>query len=372
MRPTQLPAMENVRFFRPVCSLQLGEVARISGSQLVRGEADAVITNCAAADTATSGDLTFLDSSRYLHALKSSRAAACLCREHHVDTVPGAIAVLVTDQPSAAYARVVRHLYPDAIAPRGFYDLAGSEFSIDGIVHPTATIEDSVRIEPGAVVGAGAIIGRGTVICASCVVGSGVSIGRDCVIGANTTVQCSIIGDRVIIHPGVCIGQDGFGFQSSAAGHDKTPQIGRVIIQDDVEIGAGCTVDRGANRDTIIGEGSKLDNQVQIGHNVVVGRHCLLVSQVGISGSSTLGDFVAIGGQSGVNGHVHIGDGAQIAAVSTVHGDVPAGARWGGTPARPVKEWLREITMLRRMAKPNYPAQKSKDAQQVGGQGGKE
>jgi UDP-3-O-[3-hydroxymyristoyl] glucosamine N-acyltransferase len=127
-------------------------------------------------------------------------------------------------------------------------------------------------------------------------------------------------------------------------------QIGRVIVQDDVEMGANTAIERGANRDTVVGEGTKLGSQVQIGHNVEVGRHCILVSQVGIAGSARLGDFVVIGGQSGVNGHVHIGDGARIAAVSVVHNDVPPGSRWGGVPARPVKEWFREMIALRKLA----------------------
>jgi len=154
----------------------------------------------------------------------------------------------------------------------------------------------------------------------------------------------------VTVHAGTAIGQDGFGFAMGRTGHLKVPQIGRVIVQDQVEIGANTTIDRGALRDTIIGEGTKIDNLVQIGHNVVIGRHCIIVSQTGISGSSELGDFVALGGQVGVVGHVKIGAGAQIAASSNVSGDIPPGVRWGGTPAKPMRLWFREITLLRQLA----------------------
>ncbi|MGB8711341.1 MAG: UDP-3-O-(3-hydroxymyristoyl)glucosamine N-acyltransferase, partial [Methyloceanibacter sp.] len=164
------------------------------------------------------------------------------------------------------------------------------------------------------------------------------------------TLTHALIGNRVTIHAGASIGQDGFGFAMGRAGHQKVPQIGRVIIQDDVEIGANTTIDRGALRDTVIGEGTKIDNLVQIGHNVVVGRHCIIVAQTGISGSAELGDFVALGGQVGVVGHVKIGAGAQIAGSSNVRGDVPPGVRWGGTPAKPTRLWFRELTILRQLA----------------------
>jgi UDP-3-O-[3-hydroxymyristoyl] glucosamine N-acyltransferase len=182
------------------------------------------------------------------------------------------------------------------------------------------------------------------------VIGPGVRIGRHCCVGAQSSLQHSLIGDRVIIHPGCRLGQDGFGYVLGQT-HLKVPQIGRVIVQDDVEIGANSTVDRGANRDTVIGEGTKIDNLVQIGHNVAIGRHCVLVAQVGISGSATLEDYVVLGARVGVNNHVTIGEGAQIAATAIVSRDVPPGVRYGGFPAKPVKLWMREVFLLERLAR---------------------
>jgi UDP-3-O-[3-hydroxymyristoyl] glucosamine N-acyltransferase len=193
------------------------------------------------------------------------------------------------------------------------------------------------------------VIGRDTVIAAGSIVGPEVRIGRKAFVGPRAVVTHALVGDRVIIHAGACIGQDGFGFIPGEHRHTKIVQIGRVIIQDDVEVGANTTIDRGSNRDTVIGEGTKIDNLVQIGHNVVIGRNCLIAGHVGISGSVTIGDSAMLGGKVGVKDNVIIGKGVVLAASSAVATDVPDSARWGGIPARPLKEWLREVSMLRRM-----------------------
>ena len=326
--------------------MRVSEVAELVGATLRQGDPDALIAGAAPLEAAGDGDVCFLDNPKYVKYLADTKAAACLCQPRYAARVPEHVAVLETREPYRAYSAYLAHAYPSALRPSGFF----GESDRSGTVHPDARLEEGVRVEPGAVIGTGAEIGRGTIICAAAVIGKGVAIGRDCTIGANVSIQHALIGDRVIIHPGVSIGQDGFGFAMGASGHRKVAQVGRVIIQDDVEIGSNSAIERGANRDTVVGEGTKMGCGVQVGHNVEIGRHCILVSQVGIAGSARLGNFVAIGAQTGINGHVHVGDGAQIAAVSAVHGDVPPGVRWGGIPARPVTEWFREMIATRKLA----------------------
>ena len=183
-------------------------------------------------------------------------------------------------------------------------------------------------------------------------IGADVRIGRDCNVGAHTAIQFALIGNNVLIHPGCSIGQDGYGFIFFGPdGHLKVPQTGRVMIQNDVEIGAGTTIDRGSLRDTVIGEGTKIDNQVQIGHNVTIGRHCLLAAQIGLAGSLTIGDNVALGAKVGINNHLTIGDGAQVTAMSAVKDDIPPNGRWGGYFAKPTKQWFREIVAVERLVR---------------------
>jgi UDP-3-O-[3-hydroxymyristoyl] glucosamine N-acyltransferase len=337
-------------FFKRAGPFTVGQIATMTGASLPDGAAaDRLIEAVAPLDRAGPADLVFLDNPRYAGDLVGTQAGACLVAARDAGKVPPGSAALVTPQPYRAFAAMAAALYPQAIRPGAIF--ASQGVSPGAFVHPQARLEAGVTVDPGAVIGPGAEIGSGTVIAANAVIGPHVRIGRDCAIGPGVSIIHALLGNRVILHGGVRIGQDGFGFALGPQGHLKVPQVGRVVLQDDVEIGANSCVDRGANRDTIIGEGSKIDNLVQIGHNVVIGRHCIIVALVGISGSVTIEDFVAIGGQVGVVGHVRIGAGAQIAASSNVNSDVPPGARWGGTPAKPVREWFREMTLLSTLAR---------------------
>jgi UDP-3-O-[3-hydroxymyristoyl] glucosamine N-acyltransferase len=338
--------MEHPGFFERAGPFPLGAVARACEAELGTSTDGArLIADVRGLADAGADHVTFLDNRKYLGQLQTTRAGACLVSPPSASRVPATVAALLTKAPYRGFALALRLFYPDALRPRVFG--AASDNAVD----PTARLEEGVRIEPGAIVGPEAEIGRGTVIAAGAVIGYRCMIGRDCFIGPHASVTHALIGDRVILHAGVRLGQDGFGFAMGANGHLKVPQIGRVIVQADVEIGANTTIDRGALKDTIIGEGTKIDNLVQIGHNVVIGRHCLIVAHTGISGSTELGDFVVMGGQSGTAGHIKIGAGAQVAGASHPKDDVPPGARVGGTPAQPLKDWARELATLKRLAR---------------------
>jgi UDP-3-O-[3-hydroxymyristoyl] glucosamine N-acyltransferase len=337
--------MEHPGFFERAAPIRLGALAEKLGAELGRGaDPGLLIHDVKSLADAGASDVSFLDNRKYLNLLGGTRASACLVAPAFAARVPAATAAVVMAQPYRGFALALQLLYPDAMFSKAAMAAPG-----DPPVHPSAQLEEEVRVEPGAVIGREARVGRGTTIAAGALVGYRVRIGRGCYVGPGVSVMHALVGDRVILHAGVRVGQDGFGFAISPQGHVKVPQIGRVIIQDDVEIGANSCVDRGALKDTVIGAGSKIDNLVQIGHNVLMGRHCVIVGQVGIAGSAELGDFVVMGGQSGVAGHVKVGSGVQIAGASHAKDDIPAGARMGGTPTIPFTEWARQMAAIKRL-----------------------
>jgi UDP-3-O-[3-hydroxymyristoyl] glucosamine N-acyltransferase len=341
--------MAQPTFFEQPRASTLAEIAELTQAHLVDGSRGVLtVRGLASLDEAGPMHLTFFDNIKYLDQLRSTKAGACLVSSRFENDVPRQVAVLRTEQPFREFVKLAREFYSSTLRPESWFGNQGIASS--AIVDDTALLEDGVIVDPLAVIGPNVQIGSGTVIGAGAVIGSGVTIGRDCNVGARTAIQYAMIGNNVVIHPGCSIGQDGYGFVSF--GRDrrmKVPQTGRVLIQNDVEIGAGTTIDRGSLRDTVIGEGTKIDNQVQIGHNVTIGRHCLLAAQIGLAGSLTIGDNVALGAKVGVNNHIHIGDGAEVTAMSAVKDNIPAGGRWGGYFAKPTRQWFREIVAVERL-----------------------
>ena len=341
--------MNHPGFFEREGPLSLQVIADAIGAELVTASDGATeIEDLRPLTEAAQTHLTFCTGPKYAEQLAATSAAACLVKPRDAGLVPAGVAAVTTDTPHRAFAKAVGVLYPSVLKPKA----SDSEATKSGdLIHSTAEIAEGVIIEPGAIIGREAKIGPGTTVAAGAIVGYRVHMGSGCYIGPGASVTHTILGDRVTLHGGSRIGQDGFGYDTSAEGHFKIPQIGCVVIGDDVEIGANSTVDRGFLSDTSIGAGTKIDNLVQIAHNVVMGRHCIIVSQSGIAGSAHLGDFVIMGAHSGVVEHVKVGNGVLIAGMAHVKDDVPDGARMGGTPARPFKEWAREVAAVRKLAK---------------------
>lgn len=294
----------------------MAEVASLTGAEPREGaDLSRRLSGIAPVDQAGAGDLTFVADAKFAAALESTKAGAVLTSERFARHVPDGVAVLRTRQPYYDFVMVARKIYGSALRPASVYGNNG--VSPSAAVHPSARLARDVTVDPFAVIGPSARIGSGTLINAHAVIGEHVQIGGNCAIGAGCTITHAHLGDDVVIHPGCHIGQDGFGYVSSAEGHIKVPQIGRVVIHNDVEIGSGTRIDRGGMRDTVIGEGTKIDNLCQIGHNCVVGRHCIIVAQSGLSGSVTIEDFVALGPRTGIIPHVTVGKGAMLASRST-------------------------------------------------------
>jgi UDP-3-O-[3-hydroxymyristoyl] glucosamine N-acyltransferase len=332
------------RFYVNRGPFRLGDLAVVGEAELaLPGTADLEISDVAPLDKAGSGDLSFLDNRRYVDVFAASRAGACVVATMFADHAPKGMALLVSSRPYRSYARIAAAFYPDEAAEPGV-DAAAR-------VAASVSVGSGVSIAAGAVVEAGAVLGDSVEIGPNAVVGRGVTIGAGTRIGAGGSLSHCDIGKRCLLHPGVRIGQRGFGFDMGSEGHLNVPQLGRVIVGDDVEIGANATIDRGAGPDTVIGDGCKIDNLVQIGHNVVLGRHCVVVAQAGIAGSARLEDFVILAGQSGVAGHLRVGAGTRLAARSGIMRDTEPGARLAGNPAIPAVEYFRQQATLAKIAK---------------------
>ena len=331
--------MPDPRFFEDLGPVTLAELARVAGAELSDpAKGDVVVSGVAALAGAQADTVTFLTDKKHGAELAATKAAAVFVTSRDKDLAPAGCVALITATPQAAYAAAANRLH------RARRHGAGQAIS------PDAVLEEEVILAPGAVVGPGARIGARTEIGANAVIGPGVAIGRDCIIGANVTIGFALLGDRVRVLAGASIGEPGFGAAGGAKGVVDIPQLGRVILQDGVTVGANSCIDRGAFDDTVIGENTKIDNLVQIAHNVRIGRNCVMAAHTGISGSVVIGDGAAFGGRAGVADHVTIGDGAQVAAAAGVFRDIPAGETWGGLPGQPIRRWMREVAWVSRSA----------------------
>ena len=320
-------------------SFTAAQIAELTNGQVI-GNASTTITGLNMATHARLGDLTFAENAKYLEAANASDAAAIIVGEE----VASSKVLIKVANPKVAFARVLQAFAPEPVYPAGVHATA--------VVDPSAVVSESAHIGPHCVVEAGARIGEGCVLRGNNHIGAKSTVGTGSKIFPNVTIYpgCTI-GNRVRIHSGSIIGADGFGYVFDGKEHVKIPQIGTVIIGDDVEIGANTSIDRGALGATKIGKGTRIDNQVQIAHNVEIGEHSLIVSQVGIAGSSKIGHHVTIAGQAGVSHHVAIGDGATVGGGSAIIRDIPAGEAYWGSPAQPQMSFKRSVVALRRLPK---------------------
>ncbi len=327
--------MPDPRFFESLPALDVRGLAERIGAEVLRG-GDRKVSAVAPLGTAGPDDVAFLGDRKFAQALQATAAGCVITPAAAADLAPEGAAVLISGEPQAAWARASLLLHRPV--------------AMDAVPLAEAAEDDTVIAEPGVVLGRGARVGRGTRIGANTVIGPGVQIGRDCAIGPNVSIGFALIGDRVKLYAGVRIGEPGFGAAGSRTGPVDVPQLGRVIIQDGVTVGANTCIDRGAYDDTVIGENTKIDNLVMIAHNCVIGRNCLIAAHTGISGSVTVGDGVIFGGKAGIGDHLKIADGARVAGGAGVLADIPAGETWSGYPAKPIRQFLREAVWVSKQA----------------------
>jgi UDP-3-O-[3-hydroxymyristoyl] glucosamine N-acyltransferase len=334
--------MADKRFFKGAGPFKLGFLADLTGSTLSDPAAfETIVDDVAPLETAHENNIGFLDNKKYLGAFKTTKASACFVRPDMVEFAPAGIVCLINKNPYRAYAVAAQAFYP----AEKLMEYRASTAVIDD----TAVLGLHCVIEDFVVIGKNVKIGNRCKIQSHTVIRDGVEIGDDADIGTHVYITHALIGAKVRLHSGVRIGRAGFGFALDPTGYVGVPQLGRVIIGDDVEIGENSTVDRGAGPDTVIGQGTRIDNLVQIGHNVKIGKYCVLVAQSGIAGSTEIGDYVMIGGQAGLAGHLKIGSGVKIAAQSGIMRDIPASGEYMGSPAVPLRQYMKQVALIAKL-----------------------
>jgi UDP-3-O-[3-hydroxymyristoyl] glucosamine N-acyltransferase len=337
--------MADPRFFRSSGPQRLADIAAAAGATY-EGDGERRFSGVAPLQTAGPEDVSFLDNRRYAPLLAETKAGAVVLLKAFADQVPAGTVALVAAQPYLGFARVAALLHPPVRPVPGIHPSA--------VVAPDAVVGEGTEIGPCVVVGAGARIGANCILQPQVTVGPGVEIGDECRLMANSSVSHAILGRSVVLHPGARIGQEGFGFAPTPDGRFETmPQLGRVLLGDFVEVGANSCIDRGSQGDTVLGPGTRLDNQVQIGHNVQMGRGCVIVGQAGVAGSTTLGDYVTIAAQAGIAGHITLGSQVRVGAQAGVMHDVPPKLDVIGSPSMPAREFWRAMSRWRKLVSGN-------------------
>ena len=337
--------MADPRFFNNDGPFSLEDILNHCKISNINTEKHKLVKDVSYLSAASKGDISFMDESSLINDLNNSNAEFCFISKKFISQAPKSINLIPCDYPRSAYALTAQKLYPDNINLNQVYLQSSSKINVNykssSLVSQFSYISDDV------------LIGENTSIGPNSVLGKGVIIGENCFIHSNVTITHSIIGDNVEIFPGSRIGQDGFGFVPRQDKHLKIPQLGRVLIGNNVNIGANCTIDRGAGPDTVIGDGCFIDNLVHIAHNVKLGIGCIIAGQVGIAGSTSVGDYVMVAGQGGISGHLNIGSGAKFAVKSGVINDIPPGGTYGGFPAVPIRDWHRQTLKIKNISNKN-------------------